>query len=97
MKKFGIQLKKIHCGVVFEKTFKTPYKEFIKYLFSERKKVKSFDSVLGDCFKLIMNSSYGKMCEKEHTTSDVLCSNIDQFKEHYYDQSVSEYQVLDNG
>jgi hypothetical protein len=35
-------------------------------MFNERKLVKDTDSVLGDMYKLLMNSSYGKLCEKDH-------------------------------
>jgi len=35
-------------------------------MFNERKSVKKFDSVLGDMYKLLMNSSYGKLCEKDY-------------------------------
>jgi hypothetical protein len=31
-------------------------------MFQERAKVKKHDSVLGDMYKLLMNSSYGKLC-----------------------------------
>ena len=30
--------------------------------------VKTLDSILGDMYKLLMNSSYGKTCEKAHLT-----------------------------
>lgn len=41
---------------------------FVVPLFEERLKVKNDDSVLGDMYKLILNSAYGKLGQKDATT-----------------------------
>jgi len=40
--------------------------KFINLLFNERKRLKSIKNPLQNCEKLIMNSIYGKMIEKQH-------------------------------
>ena len=36
-------------------------------------------------YKLLMNSSYGKTCEKQHETVHDF-TTVDKFKEYYYDE-----------
>ena len=40
---------------------------------------------MSDMYKLLMNSSYGKTCEKEHL-SEFKFTTLDKFKDEYYDE-----------
>lgn len=62
--RFGITIERVHSGIVYSGWTESPYKQFVNTLFTERAKVKDTDSVLGDFYKLLMNSSYGKTCQK---------------------------------
>ena len=59
-------------------------------MFAERKKIKDVDPILGDLYKLILNSSYGKTCEKEHEERDKF-TEVKDFEEREYDDSVNDY------
>lgn len=65
-------------------------------MFSKRKEVKEHDKVLGDMFKLLMNSSYGKTCEKPHLDSHNFTEET-RFKNEIYDESIESYNTLENG
>lgn len=52
-----------------------PYKNFVMKLFNERIAIKNTDSILGDLYKLIMNSSYGKTCQREILDETHITSN----------------------
>ena len=57
-------------------------------MYKERALVKKDDSVLGDLYKLIMNSSYGKTCEKEKDSS-IRITTQNEFGTKYNDDNVT--------
>lgn len=58
--RFGIELKTVHRGI-HSKSIKNFMADFVIPLFNERKLVKDTDEVLGNLYKLILNSAYGKL------------------------------------
>ena len=51
-------------GYYFDDGFNPTIKKVIKEVFEERKKLKAVGNSLQETYKLIMNSSYGKLCQK---------------------------------
>ena len=48
----------------FRKNIKNPFKSMVEFLYNERLKVKETNTSLAECYKLILNSLYGKQCQK---------------------------------
>ena len=106
LKRFSIEIVKVHQGLNFTKWTDTPYKKFVNHLYSERaiaKKQKN--TIKSDMFKLLMNSSYGKTCEKHHESKHIITSleKFDPSSENAdkngneYDSSIKTYEQLKNG
>ena len=68
--KAGGSIIKIYEGIVYEKNLEIyPYKEFVIRLFASRKKYKEEKNKVGDSLvKLLLNSLYGKMIQKDMNT-----------------------------
>ena len=66
--RFGYELKKVYQGIWSEPIKFQFMKDFVTTFFNERAKVKNTDKVLGDLYKLMLNSAYGKFGEKRIET-----------------------------
>lgn len=70
--------------------------DFVIPLFNERKLVKDTDEILGNLYKLILNSAYGKLGQKSASTEIKFTSEA-KFFDKKYDDNVTDYFKLDNG
>jgi hypothetical protein len=60
MIKVGIEIRNIHYAMVFNNSIPNILSEYITIINQERGKVKDTNTVLGDAYKLMGNSIYGK-------------------------------------
>lgn len=58
--RFGYTLERVYQGIYSDPISYPFIHDFVLKYFAERALVKKTDSVLGDLYKLILNSSYGK-------------------------------------
>ena len=58
------EIKAVHQAITFTKNIENPFKKLVEFLYNERLKVKDLNPSLAECYKLILNSLYGKQCQK---------------------------------
>ena len=82
--KAGGSIIKIYEGIIYEKNLEVnPYKEFVTRLFALRKKYKEEKNKVRDTIvKLLLNSLYGKMIQKDMNTKAYIW-NANTFNNRY--------------
>jgi hypothetical protein len=93
--RFGIEVKTVHHGI-YSKAIDNFMADFVLPLFNERKLVKDTDEILGNLYKLILNSAYGKLGQKSASTEIKFTSEA-KFFDKKYDDNVTDYFKLNNG
>ena len=94
--RFGGQITKIHSGIAFTGSIKSPFQDFVNKYFNLRQKYKNEGKKTLDlACKLILNSCYGKTVQKDILTK-VKFTTQEKFKEKY-DSSIIEYMTMPNG
>lgn len=58
--RFGYKILTVHSGIYSDPVDLQFIRDFVQTYFEARIKVKNVDAVLGDIYKLILNSAYGK-------------------------------------
>ncbi len=80
---------KIIKGLYFDEGFNPDIKEVVSKLFSTRKKLKAKGDEKENIYKLILNSAYGKMIQKEHDEKTKIISgkkNIETYVSRNYNE-----------
>lgn len=90
--KFGITITRVYSGIKYSKASEKQQKvaELVKKIYSERAKVKATDPVMGNLYKLLPNSRYGKTLQKHHETKWSFCSQ-NEFTKSIYDESIKQF------
>lgn len=79
-------------GVYFNEGRNNKIKNVIKYLYDERRKKKQEKNPIQECYKLIMNSSYGKTIQKENDSKLQIINGKDKKINHinYHYNSIKQ-------
>jgi hypothetical protein len=80
---------KINSGYYFNEGFNNTITKEIEYLFSKRKELKKEENKCEVLYKLLMNSSYGKLIQKAHNKGVKFFNNTNDFNK-YYDKHYNE-------
>lgn len=96
MIKVGIQINKIHYAMVFNEAIGNILSDYITLINEERAKVKETNTVLGDAYKLMGNSIYGKTVCKDIEDCYIFTS-VKQFIERWMDNNLLDYNVITTG
>ena len=96
MIKVGIQINKIHYAMVFTEAIGNILSDYITLINEERAKVKETNTVLGDAYKLMGNSIYGKTVCKDIEDCYIITS-VKQFIERWMDNNLLDYNVITTG
>jgi hypothetical protein len=88
-------------GIYFNDGFNTNIKNVINKLFNTRKELKTKGDEKQNIYKLILNSAYGKMIQKEHDEKTKIISgknNIETYISRNYNEikTISYYDTRDN-
>jgi len=96
-----IQLQKIEFEIIrgyyYNEGRNNNLKPVISHIFEERVKQKKLGNPIQNSYKLLMNSSYGKTCQKpiETDTKFISVNKEEEYISKYFDR-VLEYEVLPN-
>ena len=85
-------------GYKYVDGFNTKIKEVIEYLFKKRKELKKAGNKSQELYKLLMNSSYGKLIQKAGDKEVRFFDNIkdfNKFYEKYYNEMIRAYNYDD--
>jgi len=97
--RFGYELRCVHEGIYSDPIALPFLREFVVKYYEERAKVKHVDEVLGDMYKLIPNSAYGKFGQKPCDTEIVFTTQkeVDENTHGIYNEDVVDCTKLGNG
>ena len=96
-----IQLQKIEFEIIrgyyYNEGRNNNLKPVISHIFEERVKQKKLGNPIQNSYKLLMNSSYGKTCQKpiETDTKFISVNKEEEYISKYFDR-VLEYEILPN-
>ncbi len=93
--KVGIKIIKIHKALAFKKCINNILAPFSQIIYNERDKVKDHDEILGDLYKLIGNSIYGKLVCRD-VEEGLWFTTFNEIKKHYLDKNLIDYKQLAN-
>lgn len=84
---------KIHHALIFTQYYdKSPFESYITELYNKRLENKKLNPVLANTYKLMMNSLYGKMCQKLIKNKYYVCNELS-----HIDTDTINVQKLNNG
>lgn len=89
---------KINSGYYFDDGFNDTITKEIKYLFNKRKELKKQGNKCEVLYKLLMNSSYGKLIQKAHDKGVKFFNNkgdFMKFYERYYNEMIRAFNYDD--
>jgi hypothetical protein len=90
---------KINSGYYFNEGFNDTITKEIKYLFGKRKNLKKEGNKCEILYKLLMNSSYGKLIQKSHDKGVKFFNNKNDFMRYYerhYNEMIRAYNYDDD-
>ena len=95
--KAGGRIIKIYEGIVYEKNLEVnPYEKFVIRLFDLRKKYKKEGNKVGDALvKLLLNSLYGKMVQKDINTKAHIW-NANTFNDRYDPNLLKKFEQVND-
>lgn len=87
----------IFIDEINEYTTSKPFEEFVTYLYNERLKSKKSNPALAAFYKMIMNSFYGKLGQKERLNNKICSDSSDIFDiMSNKDNTIDSYNLLDD-
>ena len=95
--KAGGKIIKIYEGIVYDENLKiNPYKDFVTKLFAKRKQYKEERNDVGDeLVKLLLNSLYGKMIQKDINTEAHIW-NANTFNDKYDPELFKKFEQVND-
>lgn len=93
--KVGMKILRVHWAMIFNKSIPNILAPFINVLQDKRTIVKESNEILGNLYKLLCNSIYGKTVCKD-IEDNIIFTTEKQFKEHYSNDKLLSVVQMDN-
>jgi len=96
MMKVGIKINKINNAMVFKKSIPNILQKYIEFINTERGKVKEVNEILGNMYKLLGNSIYGKTVCRDVEDAYVFTTE-GEIREKYLDNDLLDIEKIGDG